>query len=253
MDGGRVDVSLSGPNVTTTTSSSNVLHCFQLSSMVDFYADYPLYLDFFSNLLLLKSILPPKRFVLFRNVAFLTLIMIARVGLCWLPDMTLNMYKKRLKRWGTARHIDISVMLSFLALMAYGSLFVTWKEYKEMTLQSGSVQIYRNTTGLYSFTKGLVTNYGEWGATKREGGMWSFTPTKKRVGGGAQKVLAMLKKGGGHKKFWASFNEVAWSFSHIKGGTQKVSALLKGRREEFYPVLRGGGGKKFRTRDFFIL
>ena len=38
--------------------------------------------------------------------------------------------------------------------------------------------------------KGLVTNYREGGATKREGGsMWSFTPTKR----GAEKVLAMLK------------------------------------------------------------
>ena len=35
---------------------------------------------------------------------------------------------------------------------------------------------------------------------KREGGMLSFTATK---GGGANKVLAMLK--GGHNKFWGRF------------------------------------------------
>ena len=44
--------------------------------------------------------------------------------------------------------------------------------------------------------KGLVTNYGEGGATKREGG--------------AREVLP-LRKGGGGK-----------SFSHAEGGAQKV-------------------------------
>ena len=52
--------------------------------------------------------------------------------------------------------------------------------------------------------KGLVTNYGEGGATKREGGAREVLPLRK---GGAQKVLAMLK--GGHKKFWGSFYAVA--------------------------------------------
>ena len=49
-------------------------------------------------------------------------------------------------------------------------------------------------------TKGLVTNYGEGGATKREGGAREVLPLRT---GGAEKVLAMLK--GGHKKFWGSF------------------------------------------------
>ena len=47
-----------------------------------------------------------------------------------------------------------------------------------------------------AFIKGLVTNYGEGGATKQEGGTWSFTPTKREGGksfshaeGGAQQVL----------------------------------------------------------------
>ena len=48
-----------------------------------------------------------------------------------------------------------------------------------------------------SITKGLVTNYGEGGATKREGGAREVLPLQK---GGAEKVLAILK--GGHKKFW---------------------------------------------------
>ena len=52
--------------------------------------------------------------------------------------------------------------------------------------------------------KGLVTNYGEGGATKREGGACEVLPLRK---GGAEKVLAMLK--GGHKKFWGSFYAVA--------------------------------------------
>ena len=54
-------------------------------------------------------------------------------------------------------------------------------------------------------TKGLVTNYGEGWATKREGGgAREVLPLRK---GGAEKVLAMLK--GGHKKFWGSFYAVA--------------------------------------------
>ena len=52
--------------------------------------------------------------------------------------------------------------------------------------------------------KGVVTNYGEGGATKREGGAREVLPLRK---GGAEKVLAILK--GGHKKFWGRFYEVA--------------------------------------------
>ena len=52
--------------------------------------------------------------------------------------------------------------------------------------------------------KGLVTNYGEGGATKREGGAREVLPLRK---GGAEKVLAMLK--GGRKKFRGSFYAVA--------------------------------------------
>ena len=52
--------------------------------------------------------------------------------------------------------------------------------------------------------KGVVTNYGEGGATKREGGTREVLPLRK---GGAEKVLAILK--GGHKKFWGRFYAVA--------------------------------------------
>ena len=54
-------------------------------------------------------------------------------------------------------------------------------------------------------SKGLVTNYGEGGATKRGGGGGhvKFYPYKK---GGAEKVLTTLK--GGHKKFRGSFYAV---------------------------------------------
>ena len=52
--------------------------------------------------------------------------------------------------------------------------------------------------------KGLVTNYREGGATKREGGACEVLPLRKGV---AEKVLAVLK--GGQKKFWGSFYVVA--------------------------------------------
>ena len=65
-----------------------------------------------------------------------------------------------------------------------------------------------NQTGPGS--QGLVTNYWEGGATKREGGRGAreVLPLRK---GGAEKVLAMLKGGGGggHNKFWGSFYAVA--------------------------------------------
>ena len=48
--------------------------------------------------------------------------------------------------------------------------------------------------------KGLVTNYGEGGATKREGGAHEVLPLRK---GGAEKVLAMLK--GGTKSLGVDF------------------------------------------------
>ena len=72
--------------------------------------------------------------------------------------------------------------------------------------------------------KGMVTNYWEGGGGYKTGvgwgggGMWSFTPYEK--GGGAKKVLAMLK--GGTKS-------VGVVFSHIElergGGVQKVTTL----------------------------
>ena len=56
----------------------------------------------------------------------------------------------------------------------------------------------------FVLNKGVVTNYGEGGATKREGGAREVLPLRK---GGAEKVLAILK--GRHKKFWGRFYVVA--------------------------------------------
>ena len=57
--------------------------------------------------------------------------------------------------------------------------------------------------------KGLVTNYEEGGATKREGGgAREVLPLRKASKGGAEKVFAMLK-GRGQKRFWGSFYTVA--------------------------------------------
>ena len=68
--------------------------------------------------------------------------------------------------------------------------------------------------------------------------MWSFTPTKR--GGGAEKVLAVLK--GGHNMFWGSFYVVAWSLSYIEleGGGGGG-----GGRKRFPLIKRGGGVKSF--------
>ena len=44
----------------------------------------------------------------------------------------------------------------------------------------------------YTLSKGVVTNYGEGGATKREGGAREVLPLRK---GGAEKVFAILKGG----------------------------------------------------------
>ena len=80
------------------------------------------------------------------------------------------------------------------------------------------------------FGKGLVTNYREGGGGYKMGR------------GGACEVLP-LRKGRGGK-----------SLSHTEGGGRAKFPLFKrGWREKFYPVLRGGGRKKFWTRDFPIL
>ena len=55
-----------------------------------------------------------------------------------------------------------------------------------------------------AFDKGLVTNYGERGATNRRGGHVKFYPFEKRT---MEKVLAMVKVG--HKKFCGSLYVVA--------------------------------------------
>ena len=93
--------------------------------------------------------------------------------------------------------------------------------------------------------KGLFTKYGEgWGGGyKMGGGHVKFYPYKRE---GAENLLAMLKEGG-HKEFPGSFYTV------LGGGGAKCFHSLKGVHKKFHPVLRGGGRKKFWTRDFPIL
>ena len=61
-----------------------------------------------------------------------------------------------------------------------------------------------------------------------------FYPYKKGAGGGAEKVLAMLKGGGGHKRYWGSFNMGARSFSHTGRGGCNIFLTFK---------VCGGGGE----------
>ena len=60
---------------------------------------------------------------------------------------------------------------------------------------------YRILDVEYLGSKGVVTNYGEGGATKREGGAHEVLPLRK---GGAEKVFAILK-GGGTTSFGVDF------------------------------------------------
>ena len=90
--------------------------------------------------------------------------------------------------------------LTFLTVKA-------WSMVKKQNISTHKIR-QRNMLSGCDITgpKGLVTNYGEGWATKREGGHVKFYPYEKGEGGGA-KVLAMLKRG--HKKFWCSFYVVA--------------------------------------------
>ena len=72
-------------------------------------------------------------------------------------------------------------------------------------------------------TEGLVTNYGEGEATKREGEAREVLPLRKG-GGGAEKDLAMLK--GGHKRLKP----------YCRGGVKCFHSL------KVLPCLEGGGG-----------
>ena len=77
----------------------------------------------------------------------------------------------------------------------------------------------------------------------------NFYPYEK--GGGAEKVLTMLK--GGHNKFWGSFYAVARSFSHIERGHKRFP-LFKREERKVLPCLEWGGERKrFRTRDFPVV
>ena len=54
--------------------------------------------------------------------------------------------------------------------------------------------------------------------------------------------------------FWGSLNMGAFtSFNHTGGGALKISTILKGGRETFYPVLREGLQKVAAPRFFLFL
>ena len=77
----------------------------------------------------------------------------------------------------------------------------------------------------------LIT--GREGATKREGGGYvKFYPYEK--GGGAEKVLTMLKGGGGTQNFGVVFRR-----------EPEVLVILKGGRKKFQLFKSGGGAKSF--------
>ena len=63
----------------------------------------------------------------------------------------------------------------------------------------------------------------------RGGGAREVLPLRKGGGGGGKSFSHA--EGGGHKKFWASFYAVAWSFSHIEEWECKK-----------FPLFKGGGG-----------
>ena len=66
-------------------------------------------------------------------------------------------------------------------------------------------QCIRQEEGTWSVIRDWSLITGRGGATKREGGAREVYPYEK--GGGAEKVLAILK--GGHTKFWGCFYAVA--------------------------------------------
>ena len=70
--------------------------------------------------------------------------------------------------------------------------------------------------------KGLVIDYGEWGATKRLGGASEVLPLQ-RAGGKSDSHAE-----GGHKQFLGIFNIRARSFSHSEGEGAKSCHPLKG-------------------------
>ena len=88
----------------------------------------------------------------------------------------------------------------------------------------------------------LITGWG-WGYKMGGGRACEVLPLQNE---GAEKVLAMLRGGGGHKKFWGSFYAVASSCSHIEGGHKKFPLF---KREKVLSCLEGGGGGAQQVSD----
>ena len=55
----------------------------------------------------------------------------------------------------------------------------------------------------------------------------------KRAQRGVSEVLTLRKGGGGHIKFWGSFNTGAGSFNHTEGGCKTFPTFKRGRMESF--------------------
>ena len=100
-------------------------------------------------------------------------------------------------------------------------------------------------------SEGQAINYSRGGGRYKMGGGGSvkFTLTKKMWGGGAEKVLAMLK--GGTTSFEVVLTHELEVLAILKG-VQKASSLYKeGRGGKIdLPVLRGGGCNTFQTPNF---
>ena len=67
------------------------------------------------------------------------------------------------------------------------------------------IYIHIHSTKLTGPSKGLVTNYGEGGATKREGGAREVLPLRK--GGGGGKSFSHAEGGGGTNSFGVVFRQ----------------------------------------------
>ena len=98
--------------------------------------------------------------------------------------------------------------------------------------------------------KGVVSNYGEGGATKRERGRGAneVLPLRKG-GGGADKKVSTMLKGGGRTCFGEVFPRRPEVLAILKGGgVQKVSTLRKWALEKKLPCLEEGGGGEGRVQ-----
>ena len=82
----------------------------------------------------------------------------------------------------------------------------------------------------------IMCSFRDWslitgsGATKREGGMRSFTSTKR--GGGAKQVLAMLNAGGS-TSFGVVFTWELEVLARVKWGHEKCPLFKKGAKKSF--------------------